>query len=126
MRKAEGRRAAPRDKVGNPGAIARLMGMPTRATMRVMTAAVLLSVLAGGARAQTPAPTTGAPPKPTGPATNGAAVMPDMPNAAAIPEAPIGHRQPTQRSLPPRVREDEASPRAVDPLGPLPQICNGC
>jgi hypothetical protein len=99
------------------------MSMPTRATTLAMMAAILLAVLAGDAMAQMPDPVTGAPPQP---ATNGAAVMPDMPNAAAIPEAPVGHRQPTQRSLPPRVREDEASERTVDPLGPLPQICNGC
>jgi hypothetical protein len=76
------------------------MSMPTRATTLAMMAAILLAVLAGDAMAQMPDPVTGAPPQP---ATNGAAVMPDMPNAAAIPEAPVGHRQPTQRSLPPRV-----------------------
>jgi hypothetical protein len=38
--------------------------------------------------------------------------------------APVGHRQPTLKGLPDSAR-DIARP-AVDPLGPLPQICNQC
>jgi len=41
------------------------------------------------------------------------------------PVAPVGHRQPTESSIPPQVRKDETTGRA-DPLGPLPQICNRC
>ena len=38
--------------------------------------------------------------------------------------APVGHRQPTLKGLPDSAR-DITRP-AVDPLGPLPRICNGC
>jgi hypothetical protein len=38
--------------------------------------------------------------------------------------APVGHRQPTLKGLPDSAR-DIARP-AVDPLGPLPRICNAC
>lgn len=38
--------------------------------------------------------------------------------------APIGHRQPTKRSVgEPAGEQDRPS---IDPLGPLPQICKGC
>ena len=42
--------------------------------------------------------------------------------------APVGHRQPTVIGLPDSVRKDENGngPAPVDPLGPLPKICNGC
>src|SRR5262245_29412527 len=46
-----------------------------------------------------------------------------------IPQAPVGHRQPTQGSLPPSVRKDEDTTTgrgAVDDLGPLPKICRNC
>jgi hypothetical protein len=42
------------------------------------------------------------------------------------PDAPVGHRQPTQKSLPPQMRRNEGAPTAPDPLGPLPKICNDC
>jgi len=47
--------------------------------------------------------------------------------ASAVPEAPIGHRQPTERDLPPSVRRDEntALPGPLEPLG-VPKICQGC
>jgi hypothetical protein len=52
------------------------------------------------------------------------------PSAAgsAIPQAPVGHRQPTQGSLPPSVRkeEDTTGRGVVDGLGPVPQICRNC
>ena len=38
--------------------------------------------------------------------------------------APVGHRQPTLKGLPDSAR-DITRP-AVDPLGPLPRMCNGC
>jgi hypothetical protein len=54
---------------------------------------------------------------------------PSPPSAAgSVPQAPVGHRQPTQGSLPPSVRKDEGTTgrRAVDDLGPVPQICKNC
>ncbi len=43
------------------------------------------------------------------------------------PQAPVGHRQPTQRSLPPAVRkEEDAAVKPPDPLGPIPSICKNC
>lgn len=45
----------------------------------------------------------------------------------AGPQAPVGHRQPTERTLPPAVRKEEDSARREpDPLGPLPSICKNC
>jgi hypothetical protein len=45
----------------------------------------------------------------------------------AVPQAPVGHRQPTQSTLPPAVRKEEDSTRrAVDDLGPVPKICKNC
>ncbi|HZP71503.1 MAG TPA: hypothetical protein VFB29_16325, partial [Pseudolabrys sp.] len=43
-----------------------------------------------------------------------------------IPQAPVGHRQPTQRSLPPAVRKEEDATKPSDPLGPIPNICRNC
>ena len=59
-------------------------------------------------------------PTPTPPASAGP--------ATGIPQAPVGHRQPTQSTLPPAVRKDEGTPGrdAVDPLGPVPSICKNC
>jgi hypothetical protein len=50
------------------------------------------------------------------------------PGATAIPQAPVGHRQPTQSTLPPSVRKDEDTTGrgVVDDLGPVPQICRNC
>ncbi|HEY7232396.1 MAG TPA: hypothetical protein VH558_18720 [Pseudolabrys sp.] len=44
----------------------------------------------------------------------------------ATPQAPVGHRQPTERSLPPGVRKEEDAKREPDPLGPIPSICKNC
>jgi hypothetical protein len=44
----------------------------------------------------------------------------------AVPQAPVGHRQPTERSLPPGVRKEEDARRQPDPLGPIPKICTNC
>ena len=56
--------------------------------------------------------------------------MTQPPSASAgtdAPQAPVGHRQPTQRSVPPAVRKEEDSAgRQPDPLGPIPQICKNC
>jgi hypothetical protein len=44
-----------------------------------------------------------------------------------LPEAPVGHRQPTEKSLPPAVRkEEDARRQPADPLGPIPSICRNC
>ncbi|HMF23800.1 MAG TPA: hypothetical protein VKG24_16955 [Pseudolabrys sp.] len=46
---------------------------------------------------------------------------------ATTPQAPVGHRQPTQSTLPPAVRSEEDSRRQpADPLGPVPKICSNC
>jgi hypothetical protein len=48
--------------------------------------------------------------------------------STGLPQAPVGHRQPTQSTLPPAVRKDEGTPgrNAADPLGPVPSICKNC
>jgi len=44
-----------------------------------------------------------------------------------VPQAPVGHRQPTQGTLPPAVRSQETTGRQTgDPLGPMPKICRNC
>lgn len=92
--------------------------------MRAVTLAVLGSILAGAtAAAQSRNPSAGnvPPPSQVRPSTNG---------MSTLPEAPIGHRQPTQRDLPPALRRDEDSNgprgRAPDPFADVPNICNGC
>jgi len=47
--------------------------------------------------------------------------------AAAVPQAPVGHRQPTERDLPPSVRQEEnaALPGRLEPPG-VPKVCQGC
>lgn len=85
-------------------------------SMRAIITTVLLSLLTGTAAAQ----------------NAGNTVRPQSQPAdrAARQEAPVGHRQPTARSLPPGVRKDEDTVGegrgTEDPLGPLPQICRGC
>jgi len=85
-------------------------------SMRAIVTAVLLSLLAGAAAAQNPGGTIGPQSRPA--------------DRAVRQEAPVGHRQPTERSLPPSVRKNENTVGegrpAEDPLGPLPQICRGC
>ena len=53
---------------------------------------------------------------------------PSAGGTSGVPQAPVGHRQPTQSTLPPAVRKDEdTTGRAtVDELGPLPKICRNC
>jgi len=47
--------------------------------------------------------------------------------SSAMPQAPVGHRQPTPGTLPPSVRQDETSGRrAIDDLGPMTSICRNC
>lgn len=57
-----------------------------------------------------------------------AAVQPPSRYAGAVETmgagAPVGHRQPTLKGLPDSARD--ISRPAVDPLGPLPKICNQC
>ena len=62
--------------------------------------------------------------------TGGMQTTPSPPTAttAPIPQAPVGHRQPTQGGLPPSVRQDEDTTGrgVVDGLGRVPQICRNC
>jgi len=84
--------------------------------MRSAIIAVVLSIFAPVAAAQNDnLPSTAQPaPRPSTTNTN-----------AATPRAPVGHRQPTQSSLPPSLRKDEDR-KAADPLGPIPKICRDC
>jgi hypothetical protein len=65
--------------------------------MRKTTTVLLLSLLAGAAAAQT----AGDPVRPQAPAAIG--------GRTGIPEAPVGHRQPTEKTLPPAARQNEAT-----------------
>jgi len=87
--------------------------------MRAALIAVTIASVTTVAAAQTAgAPSSGAPTAQQQPSTtNGAAT-----NAPA----PVGHRQPTEKTLPSGVRKDEATPSKPDPLGPLPKICQDC
>jgi hypothetical protein len=86
--------------------------------MRAMTiafpASIVLSLAAAG-QEQTRDSLGRAPPPPVA-----------SPGGAAAPQAPVGHRQPTEKSLPPAVRQEESSRRQADPLGPIPSICRNC
>jgi len=78
--------------------------------------AVILAMAAGSALAQKMPPTQPQPP------TNA---------APAIPQAPIGHRQPTMKDLPPAAARGEESDKpslgsAASDFGPLRSICRGC
>jgi len=87
--------------------------------MRAMTITIpLLLLISVAASAQEPSrPPAGAQ---TPPAT---APM----GGTAIPQAPVGHRQPTQGTIPPAVRkEEDARRQPADPLGPIPNICRNC
>ena len=56
-------------------------------------------------------------PSPTAPPASG----------TAIPQAPVGHRQPMQGDLPAAARKDEdTAGRKPDPLGPILNICKNC
>jgi len=83
--------------------------------MRALATAILIAMLACAAVAQNLDDKA----RPLSPsATNG---------TATAPQAPIGHRQPTQKNLPPQIQKDETTGSGVhDPLGPLPQLCKGC
>jgi hypothetical protein len=90
--------------------------------MRAITIAIFIAMLAGAAAAQDASPpATGTPPKADRPLTNG---------MGSIWQAPVGHRQPTLRDLPPSVRRDERSVSngqgVINPLGAVPSICSVC
>ena len=88
--------------------------------MRISLIGAVLAISVTAAAAQTgggKAPDGATTQQHPAPATSGAAVRP---------RAPTGHRQPTQKDLPPATQKDESAPRAVDPLGPIPNICNPC
>jgi hypothetical protein len=85
--------------------------------MRAMTIGVTVSILLNVAaeaqdqRRDSPDRPSSTPPASAGPA----------------PQAPVGHRQPTQRSIPPAVRkEEDAAGKPPDPLGPIRNICKNC
>lgn len=86
--------------------------------MRAMTITIpvlMLVSVAASAQEQGKAPAGQTPPS-TAPA-----------GGTAIPQAPVGHRQPTQGTLPPAVRkEEDAKRQPADPLGPIPNICRNC
>lgn len=87
--------------------------------MRTMTIAIPLSILmsvAAAAQEQRKSPTNPTPLPPT-----------TAPGQTNTPQAPVGHRQPTQSTLPPAVRQEEdTARREPDPLGPIPNICKNC
>jgi hypothetical protein len=78
--------------------------------------AVILAITAGSALAQKTPPTQPQPPANAAPATA---------------QAPIGHRQPTKKDLPPATVQEEKSDKpslgsAASDFGPLRSICRGC
>jgi len=90
--------------------------------MHPMTIAIPLSILmsiAAAAQEQRKSSTSPAPLPPT-----------TAPGQTGQPQAPVGHRQPTQGGLPPAVRQEEKNEatgrREPDPLGPIPSICKNC
>jgi len=86
---------------------------PMRAMTIAIPASILLNIAAAAQDQGRPSPNRTMPP--TGSA------------GTASPQAPVGHRQPTERSLPPSVRkEEDSAKRQTDPLGPLPKICTNC
>jgi hypothetical protein len=91
-----------------------------------IAAAVWAMTLAGGSSQQILAQNTV---PPTAPPSNGATSPPATEGRSGIPQAPVGHRQPTQRDLPPEVLRREQSgeqqPRVNDSYQP-PSICRGC
>ena len=85
--------------------------------MRAMTIAIPASILLNVAAAA----------QDQGRQQPGRMTQPPASAGTAVPQAPVGHRQPTERSLPPGVRkEEETTGRQPDPLGPIPKICTNC
>jgi hypothetical protein len=86
--------------------------------MRVLTIAIPASMLLSlAAAAQDQGRTSTDRMSPPAPATG----------QAGRPQAPVGHRQPTQGTLPPAVRkEEDTARRPADPFGPVPKICSNC
>jgi hypothetical protein len=88
--------------------------------MRAMTVAIPVSIFmsVAGAAQEPTKPPSGVTPPPSAPTTG-----------TAVPQAPVGHRQPTQGTLPPAVRKEEDSTsgrRPTDELGPIQNICKNC
>ena len=84
--------------------------------MRAMTIAIPASILLNVAAAA----------QDQGRQQPGRMTQPPASAGTAVPQAPVGHRQPTERSLPPSVRKEEDARREPDPLGPIPKICTNC
>ena len=86
---------------------------PMRAMTIALPASILLSI---AAEAQD-----------QGRQSPGRMTTPPASAGTTTPQEPVGHRQPTERSLPPSVRkEEDSAKRQTDPLGPLPKICTNC
>jgi hypothetical protein len=90
--------------------------------VRAIAIAILIAMLACAAAAEDARPSaTGTPPPADRPLTKG---------MGSIWQAPVGHRQPTLRDLPPSVRREERSVSnsrgSIDPLGAVPSICSRC
>jgi hypothetical protein len=87
--------------------------------MHPMTIAIPLSILMSVAAAAQEQRKPLTSPTPLPPTT--------APGQTNTPQAPVGHRQPTQSTLPPAVRQEEdTARREPDPLGPVPSICRNC
>jgi hypothetical protein len=85
--------------------------------MRAMTIAISASVLLSVAAVA----------QDQGRQSPGRMTSPPAAGTTTSPQAPVGHRQPTQGSLPPAVRkEEDAAGKPADPLGPVPSICKNC
>jgi hypothetical protein len=87
------------------------------------TAVVGLAMIASGALAQGTQS-----PSPPQPATEGRSTSEGAP---VTPRAPVGHRQPTMKDLPPDVARRQLSDEPLEPpaakgIDPVPRICRGC
>jgi hypothetical protein len=97
--------------------------------MRAISIAILITILASAAAAQD-MPVTGSPPSAGNPPPSKSDRPLTTDGMNSVPQAPIGHRQPTLRDLPPAVQHEErpesGGRRNVDPFANVPNICNGC
>ena len=94
------------------------MRMALQAAILTIPISILATAAGAQDRGAQDSPAVGAP----------ARIASETTGAGGVPLAPIGHRQPTMNDLPNGVRAIESGRRRapVDPLGPLPKICNEC